>query len=239
MSSNKTVVPGMAPQGAGMPQPQGFVPNNPMASQGNVPAGTVFPGMNMDSAQAGEAEENHKPILGFLFSVSRNAAGEYWPIYLGPNSIGRAMGSNIVLAEQTVSDIHCKIIAQELKNPDRLFVYIQESGSTCGTMVNGSSLDFNPREIKSGDIITVGEHYELYVLLVDVRQLGLSQVENFLPVQIQNPNPAPIGTGGFIPQPGMPGANPTMPFGGFQPGQPQPSSPKPYPGTVVDSGQNW
>lgn len=234
MSSNKTVVPGMAPQDNGMPQ--GFA-----APNGNVPAGTVFPGMNpAQSNPSGNPEENHKPILGFLYSVSKTAAGEFWPIYLGPNTIGRAMGSNIALAEQTVSDVHCKIIAQELKNPDRLFVYVQECGSTCGTMVNEASLDFNPKEIKTGDIITVGEHYQLYVMLVDARQLGLSPREDFMPVQIQNPNPAPFG-GGFIPQPGMPGAGGTLPMGGFQPGQPQPqqNGPKPYPGTVVDGGQSW
>ena len=230
----------MGPQGAsftGQAPQQGFSPQ----SGPSAPSGTVFPGMGqMQSAIQAQSDDNHKPILGFLYSVSRISAGEFWPIYLGQNIIGRGMGSSITLAEQTVSDIHCKIVAQEQKNPDRLFVYIQESGSTCGTMVNGSSLDFNPREIKHGDVITVGEYYELYVILIDIRQLGLSPKEGFMSVKIQNPNPTPFGSGGFIPPQGplAGGAHPTVPFGGFQPGQPQPG-PKPYPGTVVDNGQPW
>ena len=221
---------------------QGF--HNPQPVN-NVPAGTVFPGMVQPETGVKQPEaDNHKPILGFLYSVSRIANGEFWPLYLGQNTIGRAMGSNVSLAEQTVSDVHCKVIVQELKNPDRLFVYVQESGSTCGTMVNGSSLDFNPREIKNGDIITVGENYELYVILIDVKQLGLAKKENFMAIQIQEPNPVPQG-GGFIPPMfggGMPGTNPTMPMGGTPNNPfPQPSPAeqrnRPTPGTVVDG--NW
>ena len=237
MSSNKTVVPGMAPQGFSFqgPAQPGFT-QNPQAAP--MPAGTVFPGAAQAAAAQNQKDDNHKPIMGFLYSVSRTSAGEFWPIYLGPNTIGRGMDAGITLAEQTVSDNHCKIVAQELKSPDRLFVYIQECGSTCGTMVNGNSLDFNPREIKHGDIITVGEHYELYVVLIDTRQIGIAVKEDFLPVQIQNPNP-PFNGGGFIPPTGpVNGPRPTTPAGGFQPGQPMPD-PKPFPGTVIDGGQAW
>lgn len=237
MSSTKTVVPGMDQQGfqpAGQPMPN-FAQAPSPANQ----AGTVFPGMGVNPApnktvSMPSVDDKHKPIVGFLFSVSRTVVGEFWPIYLGQNTMGRGLGSGIVLAEQTVSDNHCKIIAQEQKNPDRLFVYVQECGSTCGTLVNGSSLDFNPREIKNGDIITVGEHYDLYVVLVDSKQLGLKKNEDFLQVHIQNPNPAPFQQGGFIPPMG---STLTTPAGGIQPGQQQ--GPKPYPGTVPDTGAAW
>lgn len=241
MSSNKTVVPGMSSTGSqpfGQPQP-GFA-QAPIPPMSSAPAGTVFPGMNLNQpvnpapAQP-KADDNHKPIVGFLYSVSRTVVGEFWPLYLGQNIIGRGMGAGISLAEQTVSDNHCKIIAQEQKNPDRLFVYIQEGGSTCGTLVNGSSLDFNPREIKNGDIITVGEHYELLVLLVDAKQLELKQNEDFLAVQIQNPNPVAPVAGGFIPPQGPVGPRPTI--GGFKP-EPQQGT-TPYPGTVVDNNSAW
>ena len=234
----------MAPQGSfqpsGQPQPnfaQGPVPTSPFPP---TPAGTVFPGMNQKQNVNApvKADDNHKPIVGFLYSVSRTVVGEYWPLYLGQNSIGRGLGSSIALAEQTVSDNHCKIIAQEMKNPDHLFVYIQEGGSTCGTMVNGSSLDFNPREIKNGDIITVGEHYELLVILIYSKQLVLKQNEDFKEVQIQNPNPGPVVAGGFIPPMGQPGPRPTSHVGGFQPAT-APTDNTPYPGTVIDNGSAW
>ena len=70
----------------------------------------------------------------------------------------------------------------------------------CGTLVNGVSLDFNPKECKSGDIITVGENYELYFILVEPKALGLFPKENFKspqtdPVPAPAPNPNPFFKG--------------------------------------------
>lgn len=31
-----------------------------------------------------------KQVMGFLYSVSRSQAGEFWPLYVGPNRIGRS-----------------------------------------------------------------------------------------------------------------------------------------------------
>ena len=60
-----------------------------------------------------------------------------------------------------------------------LFVFIQDVGSMCGTLVNGVTLDFNPKECKNGDIITIGENYELYFILVDPKSLGLAPKDKF------------------------------------------------------------
>ena len=30
-----------------------------------------------------------KPVVGFLYSISKTAAGEFWPIHIGQNTIGQ------------------------------------------------------------------------------------------------------------------------------------------------------
>ncbi len=211
--------------GAAAPAPAGFNPEVQPASP--VYNGTVFPGMNQ-AAAAPAAKELHKPIMGFLYSVSRTANGEYWPLYLGPNSIGRAATCAINLPEATVSDNHAQIVVREMQNPDSVLVFIQDTQSTCGTTLNGSTLGFNPAECHNGDIIKIGEHYEFYLILVDVKSLGLKPSPDFLPV---NRQAAPAYQ---APAPGGPFAGGFGPFG--QPmGQPQQRNepPKPNGGTII------
>lgn len=223
MSNNKTIVPGM---GAAAPAPAGFNPEVQPAS----PAynGTVFPGMNQAASAPAAAKELHKPIMGFLYSVSRTSNGEYWPLYLGPNSIGRAATCAINLPEATVSDNHAQIVVREMQNPDSILVFIQDTQSTCGTTLNGSTLGFNPAECHNGDIIKIGEHYEFYLILIDVKSLGLKPSPDFIPV---NRQAAPVYQ---APAPGGPFAGGFGPFG--QPmGQPQQRNepPKPNGGTII------
>ena len=54
-----------------------------------------------------------------------------------------------------------------------------------GTMLNGVTLDFNPRECKNGDIITIGANYELYVILIDPNALGLATKEGFQSIEAE------------------------------------------------------
>ena len=222
MSNNKTIVPGM---GAAAPAPAGFNPEvQPVSPAYN---GTVFPGMNQ-AAAAPAAKELHKPIMGFLYSVSRTANGEYWPLYLGPNSIGRAATCAINLPEATVSDNHAQIVVREMQNPDSVLVFIQDTQSTCGTTLNGSTLGFNPAECHNGDIIKIGEHYEFYLVLIDVKSLGLKPSPDFIPV---NRQAAPVYQ---APAPGGPFAGGFGPFGQTV-GQPQQRNEpqKPNGGTII------
>jgi len=229
MGNNKTIVPGMggnnnfdynrpasqttqffgAPQAQPTPQPQ-------PAPQPQQPAysGTHFPGMEgMQNRPAANPNPNnpiagsaHKTIMGFLYSVSRTSEGEYWPLYLGLNTIGRATNSSVRLSEATISDNHAEIVVRQMKNPDSVLVSIQDARSTCGTLLNGSSLGFDAQECHSGDIITVGEHYELYLIIVDAKTLGLAKRDDFVSAGV---NPA---MGGGMPG-GMPGMG-GMPYGG-------------------------
>lgn len=181
MSNNKTVVPGM---GNSFNHPnQHSVTSAPMGSQPSHTAeykGTCFPGMNQNAINTMGAGDAHKPIMGFAYSVSRTANGEYWPLYLGLNTIGRGTNCSIRLQEGMVTDNHAELVIRPMKNPDRIMAFIKDSASTCGTILNGSSLGFDPQECHNGDIITIGEHYELYLILIDVKTLGLTVREDFI-----------------------------------------------------------
>lgn len=181
MSNNKTVVPGM---GNNYETIENQAPNFG-ASQPTNPSGytgTHFPGM-ATSGTVGSApaqSDIHKPLMGFFFSVSRTSQGEYWPLYMGLNTIGRAAGNSVCLQEATISDNHAEIVIRQMKNPDSVMVSIRDSRSTCGTLINGSSLGFEPHECHNGDIITIGEHYELYFILIDTKSLKLEPSKEFI-----------------------------------------------------------
>ena len=48
-------------------------------------------------------------------------------------------------------------------------------------MINGESLGFDQKECYNGDIITIGEHYDLYFILIDAKQIGLNVCREFMP----------------------------------------------------------
>ncbi len=50
-------------------------------------------------------------------------------------------------------------------------------------MINGESRGFDQRECFNGDIITIGEHYDLYFILIDAKQIGLNVCRDFMGTQ--------------------------------------------------------
>lgn len=199
--AEKTVFPGM---------PVGFPVKN--APVGGTPArGTVYPGMAPSASTGGVTEG--KPLMGFLFSVSKTPYGEFWPLYAGPNTIGRNPGNTVQLHEATVSGTHATLVIRRMQQSgvsSGLSVFIQDTGSAVGTMLNGCTLDYNPRCCKTGDIITVGENYELYLVLVDADAIGLSVRDNFMPSE-QEPVSMPAGMNPF-----EWGQAPASPFAGSE-----------------------
>lgn len=174
MSSNKTIIPGM--EDAYTEQPN-FGKQNTKVQDGTCvpnPFGTVPNSANVP---------NQKPVIGFLYSISKSGSGEYWPLRIGSNTIGRADNCNVSLSEATVSEQHAVLVVQQMKNPEKVIAWINDSGSTCGTMINGESLGFDRRECFNGDIITIGEHYDLYFILIDAKQIGLNVCRDFMGTQ--------------------------------------------------------
>jgi pSer/pThr/pTyr-binding forkhead associated (FHA) protein len=190
MSQNKTVFPGLGPEGDSYNQSQNAGNYSRSANRSN---GTVYPGMenytnpvsNEPQQQSGRTQSvGHKPIVGFLYSISRTGVGEYWPVYVGQNIIGSAPDCDIILNEATVSQHHAVLHINKMKKPEKIEATIADSQSTNGTMVNGNSVSVaRPPECVNGDVITIGENYELLFILIDVKALGLTQSENFIAIE--------------------------------------------------------
>ncbi len=89
---------------------------------------------------------------GWLVCVKGEELGRDFPLYAGFNRIGRAYGNDIVLKDSQVSrQEHCSIIYEEKKNR----FYLSPKG---GNLVYlGEELLVGAQEIKSGQVITVGE----------------------------------------------------------------------------------
>jgi len=237
MSQNKTVIQGLEPA-----EEKGYNTGvNPNFYSRNAHAelrGTVVPGMvgNVEQKQVfsrqpqSSTSSSNKPVVGFLYSVSRDSVGEYWPLHIGQNSIGQNPQSDIVLSEGTVSSDHAILVVRKMKNPEKVIASISDARSTNGTMINGESIGFSAVECKNGDIITIGDNYELYLILIDTFALGLKVQEDFIPVSSsemsaigtqQGPMPgytrpfedtqssgapiAPQFDGGYVPSPGTVG----------------------------------
>lgn len=123
-----------------------------------------------------------KPVLGFFYSVSRTSFGEFWPLYLGPNTIGRDASCDIVLQEGTVSGEHATLIIHQ-EDDGEVYAGVKDNGSTHGVKVNGKSTHFDVVGCKSMDIIKIGKAYELLFILVDACASGLKQADNFVAVE--------------------------------------------------------
>ena len=193
MSQNKTVIQGLEPAGT---QSNDYTPGNAggFYSRGaSSPAkGTIVPGMQDYTTESTHAEtaqcttskqtkrtiQPGKPIVGFLYSVSRTGMGEYWPLQMGRNTIGQSKESDIVLPEGTVSSNHAVIVTRQIKSG--IIAAITDSQSTNGTMINGESIGFSAEECHNGDVITIGNNYELYLILIDANSLGLSVSKDFI-----------------------------------------------------------
>lgn len=210
MSQNKTVVPGMESGNFhDKEQSSDFYSRGTNARA--TAKGTVVPGMdsgyntNQRSQSSTTGESSHpsnqsgKPVAGFLYSISRQGIGEYWPLYLGQNTVGSSPKCSICLREGTVSGEHAVLVVRKMKNPEKTIASISDTRSTNGTMLNNESLGFSAAECFNGDIITIGENYELVLLLIDTKALGLRVSENFIPIENQPENIEPQGSDPYSP----------------------------------------
>ncbi len=215
MSSNRTIIPGMEAPYNGPDATSRF--NGVSAPHANaVPAGgTCVPsGMPNQMGEPVYCQPAQKPVIGFLYSISKSGSGEFWPVHIGSNIIGRSAECDVCLQEGTVSDKHATLVVRVMKNPEKVIASICDSSSTIGTMINGESLGFEQRECYNGDIITVGAHYDLLFILIDAKQIGLKVCGEFIPVQPVKPNVFGAGVGhpaGMNPTVDLPGNNPYAP----------------------------
>ena len=204
MSQNKTVFPGLGQEGDFTPR-QSYPGNNqPYSRPSNQGRGngTVYPGMEMPTGQPrtsaphqqNNTKQSGKPIVGFLYSISRTGVGEYWPLHIGQNIIGNSFDCDIVLGEGTVSQRHANLHINKMKKPEKTEATISDLGSTNGTQVNENSVSVaRPVECVNGDIITIGENYDLLLLLIDTKAIGLHLSKNFIDIREEQEDMYPGG----------------------------------------------
>ena len=148
-------------------------------------AGTMIPGMNEIAVNVERSDAkvgNSKPVVGFLYSVSRTASGEYWPLTIGNNVIGRSEDCDIRLNEMTVSARHAVLNIRQMKTTKKLLVSLDVSG-TNGGFVNEEEVGLDRVPCKNGDKITIGDNYVLYLVILDANELGLKVSEDFQPAE--------------------------------------------------------
>lgn len=192
MSQNKTVVPGMSPFTQDNPSENVYVKNTTTGISSKKTycpeMGMHAPGYESTQQNAGSNQKNvnEKPVVGFLYSISKRGIGEFWPLHVGPNKIGRSKKCDICLSEGSVSEEHAEVVIRNMKNPEKLVASITDYRSTCGTMINGVSIAFNAQECVTNDIITIGENYELLIILIDAKKMNLHVAENYIHVAEEN-----------------------------------------------------
>lgn len=144
--------------------------------------GTVVPGMH-EQAPGVMPEMPGKtsdPVVGFLYSISRKGIGEYWPVHIGRNTIGRDASCDIVLNESTVSGTHAALNVKVLKKDNRIVAQIRDEGSKNGITVNDEELDFGNHECFDKDLIRIGDNYVLLLILINAKDYGLTVSEDFM-----------------------------------------------------------
>ena len=149
---------------------------------------TYVPGMQQNAPGVSESKTTNRqqdttPVVGFLYSISRKGIGEYWPLHLGTNTIGRSNECDIVLRERSISERHATLSIKQMKTTHKLIASIRDVGSKNGMYLNEEELDYDNHTCKLHDIITIGTSYKLLLILIDAEDYGLSVAEDFAAIQ--------------------------------------------------------
>jgi len=115
-------------------------------------------------------------VAGFLVSFSANPTGEYWVLYEGRNRIGSDSANDVVINDANVSSDHAILNIRHSVNDQRMLVAISDQNSSNGTIVNKRDIEFTTCELKSEDIIQIGNH-ELGLLYIDRNSKNLKLVD--------------------------------------------------------------
>lgn len=115
---------------------------------------TVFVDEEFEETPSGTIREkvyrNTRKLVGWLVTYSMDPMGMDFKLYEGRNIIGRDMNCNITINDSTVSSTHAVILFRSGKYS------ISDQQSSHGTFVNNEDIELEPRYLKDGDIIRMG-----------------------------------------------------------------------------------
>jgi hypothetical protein len=103
-------------------------------------------------------------LRGFVVSYQSNPVGDFWPLYGGRATLGRANSGDqvdLALNDATISSRHALMIVDGATGQ----IQVEDTGSTNGTFVNEEHIGFNGRrDLRDGDRVRFGG----YTVLVKV-----------------------------------------------------------------------
>lgn len=132
-----------------------------------------------------------RPLFGILYSVSCDAFGEIYPLYVGRNIIGSVPEADVYLAEESVEHSHAIILIRNFRDEDGTMTTtsIVDNDTWSGTRLNGSELGCEKAYLRNGDRICVGNCYEFIFIALDPENMKISLREDFRPIKrvVYNP----------------------------------------------------
>lgn len=145
--------PGTIVKGETPALPKTIVDGQPVAPAPEKPASssnkTQFFG-DEDKAEGEPTKRDYRKLVGWLVSYTIDDAGVDFKLYEGRNIIGRDGDCQIVIPDGGVTGRHAIILYRNGKYS------ITDQQSSNGTYVNGEDIELDPRYLKDGDVIKVG-----------------------------------------------------------------------------------
>jgi hypothetical protein len=144
------------PQGYGQAAPQPVFQPAAVPPQGHAGYAPPPPVAGIQGAETAldRAVAGGKVLRGFLVSFQSNAGGEFWPLYTGRSTVGRANApepADVPLADATISSRHAAFVI------DGNTLVLEDTSSTNGTYVNEDHIGQNGRrELRDGDRVRFG-----------------------------------------------------------------------------------
>lgn len=137
-----------------------------------------------DTYQIGKKNaKDEEPVVGFLYSLSRGGAPEWWPLHIGQNKVGKDSNMDICLAEASMTGHHANInIKRMRRSGNALSASIVDVGSKNGIILNDEELDYEPHTLRNEDKLIFGLNYKCVVILVDPTKYDLEENPEFVAV---------------------------------------------------------
>ena len=103
-----------------------------------------------DAAEGEPVKRDYRKLVGWLVSYTIDDAGVDFKLYEGRNIIGRDGDCQIVIPDGGVTGRHAILLYRNGKYS------ITDQQSSNGTYVNDEDIELEPRYLKDGDVIKVG-----------------------------------------------------------------------------------